>query len=66
MVKGGRCCSCRINWTVVESRSKRKREEMIERTSGEDDNGEQWTEIEELDYVEGEENTPVLIVRCPS
>ena len=51
---------------VVKSRSKRKREEMIQGTSGEDDNGEQWTEIEELDDVEGEENTPVLIVRCPS
>ncbi|KAL5493838.1 hypothetical protein EMCRGX_G015070 [Ephydatia muelleri] len=34
---------------------------MIQGTSGEDDNGEQWTEIEELDDVEGEENTPVLI-----
>ena len=55
-----------IAQTVVKSRSKRKREEMIEGTSGEDDNGEQWTEIEELDDVEGEENTPVLIVRCPS
>ena len=56
-----------IEQTVVESRSKRKREKMIERTSGEDDNGEQWTEIEELnDDVEGEENTPVLIVRYPS
>ena len=55
-----------IEQTVVESRSKRKREDMIEGTSGEDDNGEQWTEIEELDYVEGEENTPVLIVRRPS
>ena len=51
---------------VIKSRSKRKREEMIQGTSGEDDNGEQWTEIEELDDVEGEENTPVLIVRCPS
>ena len=51
---------------VVKSRSKKKREEMIQGTSGEDDNGEQWTEIEELDDVEGEENTPVLIVRCPS
>ena len=56
-----------IEQTVVESRSKRKSEKMIERTSGEDDNGEQWTEIEELnDDVEGEENTPVLIVRYPS
>ena len=55
-----------IAQTVVKSRSKRKREEMIQGTSGEDDNGEQWTEIEELDDVEGEENTPVLIVRCPS
>ena len=55
-----------IAQTVVKSRSKRKREEMIQGTSGEDDNGEQWTEIEELDDVEGKENTPVLIVRCPS
>ena len=55
-----------IAQTVVKSRSKRKREQMIQGTSGEDDNGEQWTEIEELDDVEGEENTPVLIVRCPS
>ena len=30
---------------------------MIEGTRGEDDNSEQWTEIEELDDVEGEENT---------
>ncbi|KAL5484142.1 hypothetical protein EMCRGX_G020590 [Ephydatia muelleri] len=46
-----------IEQTVVESSSSRKREEMIEGTRGEDDNGEQWTEIEELDDVEGEENT---------
>ena len=45
-----------IEQTVVESSSNRTREEMIEETSGEDDNGERWTEIEELDDVEGEEN----------
>ena len=46
-----------IEQTVVESSSKRTREEMIEETSGEDNNAERWTEIEELDDVEGEEST---------
>ena len=62
VVKGGRSKDAAvaglIEQTVVEGSSKRTREEIIEGTSGEDDNGEQWTEIEELDDVEGEENTP--------
>ena len=44
---------------TVESSSILK--EIIEGISGEDDNGEQWTEIEELDDVEGEDNTPAPI-----
>ena len=59
MVEGGQSKDATvarlIEQTVVEGSSKRKRDEMIEGTSGEDDNGEQWTEIEELDDVESEE-----------
>ena len=62
VVKGGRSKDAAvaglIEQTVVEGSSKSKRDEIIEGTSGEDDNGEQWTEIEKLDDVEGEENTP--------
>lgn len=37
---------------VVESSFKRRREEVMEGTSDENDNSEQWTEME-LDDVEG-------------
>ena len=62
MVKGGRSKDAAVAGLIeqtVESSSILK--EIIEGISGEDDNGEQWTEIEELDDVEGEDNTPAPI-----